>query len=142
MTTEYVGLRLLVGELGRMSPAAKQELRRGLRAAGKTVLQQAKSNASWSSRIPGAMRLATRTGAKNAGVFLRVDATRAPHARPYEGIGTRAGFFRHPVFGNRDVWVSQAQRPFLVPAAQAGRPAVVKAGEDAVKAAARAGGFR
>lgn len=81
------------------------------------------------------------TGAQTAGVFLRVNAARAPHARPYEGM-TGRNPFRHPVFGDRSVWVAERTRPFLVPAVQETRPEVMGAAVDAIRDAARAGGFR
>lgn len=143
VSVDYSGLRGLVADLGAMSPAMRAELRRGFRAAGAHALQRARANASWSSRIPGAISVRPLTGARTAGVFLRVDANRAPHARPYEGISQRGGtrFFRHPVFGDEDTWVSQASRPYLAPAVQASGPEADAAVESAVRAAARAGRF-
>jgi hypothetical protein len=136
MTVENsVALRLLVQELGQMPAVIRTGLRVGFRKAGQGVLADARSNASWSSRIPGAMSLRTSTKANSAGVFIRVDARKAPHARPYEGVTGRNDSFRHPVFGNREVWVAQRTRPFLFPAAIKGRAAVVAAAESAVKAA-------
>jgi hypothetical protein len=48
---------------------------------------------------------------------VRVSAS-VPHARPYEGISQQGStsYFRHPVFGNRENWVSQATRPYAWPA--------------------------
>lgn len=141
----YDSIRPLVGELGAMSPAMRTELRRGFRAAGAKALARAKSNASFSSRIPAAITVRPLTGARSAGVFLRVNKERAPHARSLEGIGTAgvggaARFFRHPVFG-RDVWVDQPTRPFMVPAVLASRDDAQKAAIDAIQAAARVGRF-
>lgn len=136
MTVENsVTLRLLVHELGAMPPAIRTGLRVGFRKAGMGVMADAKTNAAWSSRIPAAMSLRTSTKSANAGVFIRVDAKKAPHARPYEGFGNRGTSFRHPVYGNRENWVTQATRPFLYPAAVKGRAAVMAAAENAVKAA-------
>lgn len=136
-------LRSLIADLGKLPPEVVKELRPRLRRAGEVVKRDAQAQASWSSRIPRAMRLTTRfASAKSAGVFITVNEAQAPHARPYEGIGTRGTTFRHPVFGDRDVWVAQAQRPFLLPAVQRNREAVVKASGEAVDAAARRFGFR
>lgn len=139
--SDFTALRQLVADLGKLEPATRKELRRGMLNAGQGALQDAKARASWSSRIPGAITMGARTSGTSVGVHLRVNAARAPHARPYEGIGGRGGSFRHPVFGDRDVWVSQVRRPFLVPAVQAARADVIREVQDAVNAAARAANF-
>ncbi len=89
-------------------------IRRPLREAAQGMMETAQGNASWSSRIGPAMRIRTSFSSRRPGVFIQVDRKNAPHARPYEGIVQWT--FRHPVFGNREVWVSQRSRPFLVPA--------------------------
>lgn len=93
---------------------ARTAIRKPLREAGQQVLADARGNASWSSRIGGAMRIRTSFSSRRPGVFIQVDRNKAPHARPFEGIVQWS--FRHPVFGNREVWVEQASRPYLVPA--------------------------
>ncbi len=133
---EYGGLRILVGELGELPNDIRRDLRKGLREAGQEALNQARSNASWSSRIPGALSLRVYTSGPRAGVSLRVDSSKAPHARPYEGIGGRGDSFKHPVFGG-ETWVSEPTRPFLAPAAQKTRPRVMAAAEHAIQTAAR-----
>jgi len=133
---EYGGLRILVGELGVLPDDIRRDLRKGLREAGEAALNQARANASWSSRIPGAMSLRVYTSGPRTGVSLRVDSSKAPHARPYEGIGGRGDSFRHPVFGG-DAWVSQSIRPFLAPAAAKVRAQVMAAAEQAIANAAR-----
>lgn len=140
--SDFSDLQALVADLGKLTPAMRSELRRGMLAAGKHAHQDARRRASWSSRIPGAVQIGASTGKATIGVYLRVNAARAPHARAYEGLTDRRAFFRHPVFGDPDTWVSQATRPFLAPAVQAARPAVIAAAKDAVKGAARAANFR
>jgi hypothetical protein len=136
------GIRPLVGELGQMSPAMRASLRSGFRLAGNLAARRAQSNASWSRRIPASIVVRPTTGVRSAGVFLRTNSTRAPHARAYEGLGRRANrFFRHPVFGNRDVWVTEPTRPFLAPAVRDTRDDANDAAIAAVNAAARAGRF-
>jgi hypothetical protein len=133
-------VKLLVGELGQLPPKIQTGLRAGFRIAGQTTLSVARGNAGWSSRIPGATSLRASTSARSAGVMLRVNAAAAPHARPYEGMGGR-GSFRHPVYGNRNVWVTQATRPFLRPAVETTQSVYLRAAQDAVSAAAHASGF-
>lgn len=137
----YPGLRAALGELGNVPNEVRRELRANIADAGRVVLRDAQDEASWSTRIPGAMRMQARTSGHRIGVFIRVDATKAPHARPYEGLSDRRSTFRHPVFGDRDTWVSQEQRPFLAPSAARGRAGLQQAAIDAIQKAARSRGF-
>ena len=93
-------LAKLVADFGKIPPDVRRDLRTGIRKAADPILSQAKSNASWSSRIPRATRIAVGFGKKSAGVSIVVSSKRAPHARPYEHDG-EPGTFRHPVFGPR-----------------------------------------
>lgn len=105
-------LRDLAEDFGGKIPAeVKKELRRSFRGAVQPTVDKARGKASWSHRIPGATKLATNLSAR-PGIRIVVNAKQAPHARPYEDMG-RWGAFRHPVFGNRKVWVAQRSRPFL-----------------------------
>jgi hypothetical protein len=110
----------------------RPELRRNIIDAADVIAAAARSNASWSSRIPDAISTRVRFGTGSA-VQIVVNSAKAPHARPFEGIGQRADTFRHPVFG-RDIWVEQPQRPFLVPAVQQHEDAVVRGVQSAIDA--------
>ncbi len=96
---------------------AQKQLNAHLRAEARAVASTAKSNASWSSRIPGSIGVSVTARR----VAVKARSAKAPHARPFEGRsrGTlpRASF-RHPVFGDREKWVEQSTRPFLQPAVQ------------------------
>lgn len=118
-----------------------KELRKELKAAAAPIAAQVKANASWSKRIPRAVSVGTSFTARRTGVFIRVNAKKAPHARPLENRG-KTGNFRHPVFGDRKRWVSQPARPFLFSAAGRNMPQVEQAAVRAVDRAARAAGFR
>lgn len=131
----------LVADLGKVPPSLSKVLRPKLKQAAEPIKRNAQSRASWSTRIPGAIRIKTSLAGRNAGIALRVDAAKAPHGRAYENLGDR-GTFRHPVFGNRSVWVEQQARPYLFPAVQKGRPEVVKAAGEAVDVVSRLHGFR
>lgn len=125
--SEYVGsvgAGDLARALRRLDEDTRRELRPALRAAGAKVRDAAARNASWSSRIPGALYVSTSARPGRSAVTIGASATKAPHARPYEGIGGGRSF-RHPVYGNREVWVAQACRPFLAPAVVTEQPAVV-----------------
>lgn len=113
----------------------QKDLRRNILDASDVIVQRARSNASWSSRIPNAISARVRFGTGSA-VQIVVDSKQAPHARPYEGIGQgRGNTFRHPLFGNTDIWVEQQQRPFLFPARRQHEHEVVKGVQDAINSA-------
>lgn len=107
-----------VRRFGKVPKELKRELRPGLRAAGKVVADDAKARASWSTKIPRAIKVSVTFAGSRQGVSVIVNKNKAPSGRPFEH-GGRDGTFRHPVFGNREVWVSQKARPFLAPALQA-----------------------
>lgn len=112
-------VRTLAADLARIPLALRTEARREMRAVGESVRQSAAANASWSRQIPAALQLRTAFDGKYAGVTVVASVAKARHARVYEGI-TRDPF-RHPVFGDRETWVAQPARPYLLPAAAAGR---------------------
>lgn len=116
-------------------------LRRDLKRAAEPIKRKTQANASWSSRIPGAISIGTRFSKRNTGIFIRVNGKRAPHARPYENGGA-PGSFRHPVWGNRAAWVSQPARPFFFKTAAGSMGDVERAAADSVDRAARSAGFR
>ncbi|GII89625.1 hypothetical protein Ssi03_76150 [Sphaerisporangium siamense] len=134
-------LRLFIRDLGKLPPAIRQELRPRLRTIGQSALAAVRARASWSRRIPAATRLSVSLSKTRPGVSIVVNKTKAPHARPYENAG-QPGTFRHPVFGNRDRWVSQAARPFLWPAARPHFERVDEQIGQAVDEVARRHGFR
>lgn len=131
----------LVRELEDIPPALKKKLRPALRQAASPIVADAKARSSWSTRIPAAIRVSTSFRARRSGVSIVVNRKLAPHARPYENLG-QPGIFRHPVFGNREVWVNQRARPFLFSAVFRHSDDVVEAIDRAVNAAATEHGFR
>ncbi len=131
-----------------MTAVQRRELRAVFARVGQAALSDARSRAgAWSSRIPSAItgKPIVDMGRGRVGFELRVDVSESvPHGRVFEGISQQgsASYFRHPVFGNEDVWVSQPTRPYLWPAVR-GRAADLRRGvEQAVEDAARAAGFR
>lgn len=103
--------------LGKALRASRPDIykatQKGLRQVGQKVAARARQNASWSKRIP--QTVTVRSAGLNA-VIVSAGGKNAPHAKPIEHAGAE-GTFRHPVFGNRAVWVDQKARPFLHPAA-------------------------
>lgn len=119
-------------DLKEASPELRSALRIELKAAGELVAEEARALAGFSSRIPGAIKV---SAAGNA-IKVYVLAKKAPNAKPLEH-GGKGGTFRHPVFGDRDVWVSQQARPFLWPALMANKGRAVEAAKRAVDRALR-----
>jgi hypothetical protein len=131
---------------------AGRDLGPRMRRVGQRGVEQAKRNASWSDRIPGAIYASVSTRGARAGIVLRVRRKQAPHARPYEGLptkGTRSHrhAFRHPVFARGEdrsewTWRAQRTRPFLLPAAREQRDAVRTELADLLATVAAQAGFR
>lgn len=142
-------LRKLVADLKELEGGKKQvaALRKNMKAAADPMAGQVRSNASWSSRIPGAVGVQVRFTAKRVGVSVFVSRKKAPHARPIENSG-KAGTFLHPVFGRTKrggrsyVTASQPARPFFFDEMAKHMPEVEKACVDAIDDAAKAAGFR
>jgi hypothetical protein len=133
-------IRALRNEVGKIEPELRKALRPALKAAAEPIATDARGRASWSTRIPRAMSVGVRFS-RNPGVYIRVRRAVAPHGRPYEGIRGNASF-RHPVFGHRDRWVSQATKSYLAPAGEAGMDGVLTAAAETVDEVARNLGFR
>jgi hypothetical protein len=131
----------LVNDLRKIGDGVGRNLGKEFKKAAGPVAQQARANASWSSRIPGAITVGVSSSRRFPGAQIKVSKDKAPHARLYEYPG-RGGSFRHPVYGNREVWVDQQGRPFIRPAVRAKGGEFVKAADRAVDSAAKAAGFR
>jgi hypothetical protein len=135
-------IRRLVRDLGKIPKEVRKELRPAIKKIGDVVVQDARRRASWSTRIPGAIRLGINfSSGSRAGVTVIGSVTKAPHLRVFEHLGFKSPF-RHPVYGNRDVWVSQMARPFIFPAVAAHAEDVDKAIGEVIDKVARAHGFR
>lgn len=138
---DYTSVTMLARTLGTVPLELRKELRPKLRAGAQHIVDDMKSRASFSTRIPGAigMTVSFSGRGRGGGVKIRVNSKRAPHARLLErgNDGGRSSSFRHPVMGDMDVWVSQPTRPFFFPAVFAGRDQVRKNISDAVAASLR-----
>lgn len=127
-------------DMRKLPPEARKAARPKLRAAGQVIQTKAQANASWSSRIPQSVKVVTSFRANREGVTVRAGGSNAPHARAYEGLTTRGDSFRHPVYGH-DWWVTQATRPFLIPAVEASSAEVDTTVRAVLDEAAAAVGF-
>lgn len=134
-----------LSQLARDMKDADRELRRSLqrrmRAALEPAKQAVRAETAWSSRIPAAVTGRVSYAVKGATARVVVDAKKAPEARPLNNAG-KSGTFRHPVYGNRDVWVAQAARPFIPAALERSAPAVAREIAKIYDDIARKAGFR
>lgn len=131
----------LVHDMGKIPDDLRKRLRPKLRIAGQVVADEAKARSAWSARIPRAISVRTSFTKTRPGVSVVVPRKKAPHGRPYEH-GGRPGSFRHPVYGNRRVWVSQVARPFLAPALEAKGDTAGRLITEAVDETTRDAGFK
>ena len=136
MTVDHYPITRLARELGNVPLALRRELRPQLRAAAVHIVDDMKDRASYSTRIPNAIGMSVSFSAKRGGITIKVNSKKAPHARVLErgNDGSRSNTFRHPLFGNTEVWVDQNTRPFFFPAIKAGRPELRKRISEAVRA--------
>lgn len=137
MAINRADLRRLILDFEAMPRELRSELRPALRRGAQPMLQAAQSNASWSSRIPPHIKLATALNLGGSGVSIYVDEQEAPHAVLYEGPAP----FHHPLYGSRRHWYRQAARPFLGPAYDAHTDDVVDEIDDTVARIAATHGF-
>lgn len=126
---------------GKIPLEFRKEVRDELKRVASPMLAQAKANASWSTRIPDAIRISARLSKKRQGFALVVNRKKAPHGRAFEGLTNRSGTFRHPVFGS-DTWVDTQARPYLWPAVKDGQGDALDAVGKAIEDSARKHGFR
>ncbi|WP_163571030.1 hypothetical protein [Fodinicola feengrottensis] len=129
-------LRNLARDLKTAVGSSPKELAKGLRSAGQIVAAAAASNASWSTRIPQSIKVSG--GAQS--VTVRAGGDAAPHAAAFEG--TKGAVFRHPVYGQSEVWVDQAAKPYLAKAANDNADAVAEEVAKVIDAVMRNAGFK
>lgn len=135
---------------GKIPLQFRQEVRVEMMRVASPMLAQAKANASWSTRIPGAIRASARLSKKRQGFSIIVNRKKAPHGRAFEGLTRKGNTFRHPVFGEgdrggywtEDTWVEQETRPYVWPAVEANKDKALDAVGQAIEASARKHGFR
>ncbi|MCX3064201.1 hypothetical protein [Streptomyces beihaiensis] len=121
-------LKRIAAELRKMDDKQlKKEFSKELRAAARPMvpavrqaIRQIPSKRGYSAsglrgRMSKAVKLEVRTTGKEAGVRIRVDGRKMPsHEKALQAYmeGLKKPW-RHPVFGNRDVWVKQDPKPYF-----------------------------
>jgi hypothetical protein len=103
-------LRRFISEFEKFPPDLRKEMRPMLRKSGEQAMLRARSNFSWSSRIPKAIKVSVTFSKRTAGIRLTGNKRIAPHMRAYENLG-RHGFFRAPTGTPPEPWVRHRSRP-------------------------------
>lgn len=130
-------LRRVSRELRRMdNPEIKKRFRKELRAAARPLVPRVRASIRSipSSRgyspdgLRGALSKATRlevkTAGRQAGVAIRVDGRKMPsHMKSLPSMVEGKKRWRHPVFGNREVWVTQPRQPYFYNVVRVAGPA-------------------
>lgn len=133
-------LRAFIDDCGKIPPEIRRELRPAIKKGATPILDQMRSNASWSTRIPRATKISTSLAGSRPGVSIVVNARQAPHARVYEHGGS-PGNFRAPLFGDREHWYAHRARPFFYKAVDQKGDEVVKAVAEAIDTVVKRHGF-
>lgn len=114
------GLKEAQRALMAVSKEASKELLTDMKRLMDPIVLEARSNASWSSQIPRTVKPMQRVTKTKVSVGVKAGGMGVDYAGLYEfgnkGARRAQSKFRHPVFGNKDVWVDQPTRPFLMPA--------------------------
>lgn len=125
-------LRLFSKALRKAEPALAKGVAKSLRAAGAIVANEIKVlSADASVTIPPSVKVrvagltvsvvAGGNGIPLAGLMDRGNSGRS------SSTATNNSVFRHPVFGNMDVWVDQPMHPFMIPGLDRTREAATTA---------------
>ncbi|MGW1000480.1 hypothetical protein [Streptomyces sp. NPDC002520] len=70
-----------------------------------------------------ATRIEVKTTGREAGVAIRVDGRKMPgHMKSLPSMVEGKKRWRHPVFGNREVWVDQPKHPYFYNVVRAAGP--------------------
>lgn len=123
-------MKALMRDLRKVAPEVAKQTRKRFKAAATPILNDARRR---QPKATGELRRKTKIRIARGRVEIRSSAR---HARISEFGG------RHPVYGNRDVWVKQDPAPAIFPAVDAGRAGFIREAERAVDLAVREAGWR
>lgn len=111
-----------------------------LAEVGQQVVREADANAP-ASKIHGSLSSTANITGRGVTVAMRISGAKSKGAGPaFESISGKPTF-RHPLFGDRDHWYTQAARPFLKPALDRKARDAERQIADVVEKAARASGW-
>lgn len=130
LSADMPELRSVLRDIRGISPDLAKAVRRNLRAEAKKVSDDARRRAPKES---GKLARSISPRVSSSGQSSIV--AKSPYSKIHEFGG------RHPVYGNRDVWVKQEARPYMLPAVKDGREDFFKAADAALKEAAKKARF-
>jgi len=130
-------LRRISGELRRMDDReVTKRFRKELRAAAAPLVPRVRSSIrsipsgrgytpdGLRGSLARATRLEVKTTGKQAGVAIRVDGRKMPsHMRSLPSMVEGKKRWRHPVYGNRENWVTQTPHPYFYSVLRTAGPA-------------------
>ncbi len=119
----------LLRDLKKVSPAVAKTTRKRFKAAAQPILDDARRR---QPKRTGELRRKTKIRIGRGRVEIR---SSAPHARISEFGG------RHPLWGDRDRWVTQPAHPAIFPAVKAGRAEFVQKAKEATYRGLKEAGF-
>lgn len=135
---EVAGLKELARDIRAADPQLTRDLKKALKSGADLIADEYRDRIeAYSSRIPETIK----TGSTPTSSYVKAGGPEAPHSAAVENMG-KTGTFRHPVFGNTDVWVEQDAHPAALPALQSRGPDVVDLVNSALADWAEAAGFR
>lgn len=102
-------LKSFAARTRKAQPTIYKKLRSEIKDAGEIVRVAAVAKASYSKKIPPGIK------SRATGNSVTVTAKGPAIVTLMEGSGD-GGSWRHPLFGNRKDWYSEARRPYLHPA--------------------------
>lgn len=141
----------------------KRQLGQAMRAAGKPMLKQVRQNVrqvpsgrsygkskkkeqgNLRRNIAKAATIQVRTGARGAGLVVRINPRKMPDGPTARGtqrnlpayldgqISHSFATWRHPVFGSKDHWVTQKQHPYFLKAIEQHRGQALREVADAME---------
>jgi hypothetical protein len=88
------------------------------------------------SGLAAGTKVSIRTGANTAGVSIVTTGTKLPAGKQPMVRAYNKRTFRHPVFGNRNVWVTQRGRPYFGAVLDERKSSMLQAMEAALREAA------
>jgi len=127
-------LAAVMRDLRRTDPELAKAMKRNIRRAEQPAKAAVAASAVGAEMFKAsrAVKPNNRFTGKSAGLGLKVDAKIAPNARPLDKPND-GGFNKHPVWGNRRVWVKQKARYFFDRGANAAFDACQKEMEAALQ---------
>lgn len=135
---EVAGLKDMAKDIRAAEPNIRAGLKLALKQGADLVASEYRTQIGRNSpRIAATIT----TGSTLTTSYVKAGSKAAPHAAAFENEG-RAGVFRHPVFGNRGVWVTQDAHPAAIAALQKRGDDVVALVSKAIDAWAAEAGFK